>query len=84
MKGGKPDCLLMSRRTRRKLKSLLTASAHYVEAGESSFGKQVLHYDGIPVLVSEDMVGHKFGEFSPTRNFHGHTAGDKKAKRGPA
>ena len=26
----------------------------------------------IPVLVSEDMVGHKFGEFSPTRTFHGH------------
>ncbi len=34
----------------------------------------------IPVLVSEDMVGHKFGEFAPTRTFHGHS-GDKKAKR---
>jgi small subunit ribosomal protein S19 len=34
----------------------------------------------VPVLVSEDMVGHKLGEFSPTRSFHGH-AGDKKAKR---
>ena len=34
----------------------------------------------IPVLVSEDMVGHKFGEFSPTRTYYGHTA-DKKAKR---
>ena len=34
----------------------------------------------IPVLVSEDMVGHKFGAFSPTRTFHGHSA-DKKAKR---
>ena len=34
----------------------------------------------VPVLVSEDMVGHKFGEFSPTRSFQGH-AGDKKAKR---
>ncbi len=34
----------------------------------------------IPVLVTEDMVGHKFGEFAPTRTFHGHTA-DKKAKR---
>jgi len=34
----------------------------------------------IPVQVSEDMVGHKFGEFSPTRTFHGHTA-DKKSKR---
>ena len=34
----------------------------------------------VPVLVSEDMVGHKLGEFSPTRNFYGHQA-DKKAKR---
>lgn len=31
----------------------------------------------IPVLVKEDMVGHKLGEFSPTRTFHGH-GGDKK------
>ena len=34
----------------------------------------------VPVLVTENMVGHKFGEFSPTRTFHGHAA-DKKAKR---
>ena len=34
----------------------------------------------IPVSVNEDMVGHKFGEFSPTRTYYGHTA-DKKAKR---
>lgn len=34
----------------------------------------------IPVLVTENMVGHKFGEFSPTRTFHGH-AGDKKVKK---
>ena len=34
----------------------------------------------IPALVSENMVGHKFGEFSPTRQFHGHAA-DRKAKR---
>ena len=33
----------------------------------------------VPVLVTEDMVGHKLGEFSPTRTFHGH-AGIKKAK----
>jgi small subunit ribosomal protein S19 len=33
------------------------------------------------VSVNEDMVGHKFGEFSPTRTFHGHS-GDKKASRG--
>lgn len=34
----------------------------------------------LPVLVTENMVGHKLGEFAPTRTFHGHTA-DKKAKR---
>ena len=34
----------------------------------------------VPVSVSEDMVGMKFGEFSPTRTFYGHAA-DKKAKR---
>ena len=34
----------------------------------------------VPVLVSEDMVGHKLGEFAPTRSFPGHAA-DKKAKR---
>ena len=34
----------------------------------------------IPVSVTEDMVGHKFGEFSPTRTYYGHAA-DKKAKR---
>ena len=34
----------------------------------------------IPVSVNEDMVGHKFGEFSPTRTFTGHS-GDRKAVR---
>lgn len=34
----------------------------------------------IPVLVTENMVGHKLGEFAPTRSYYGHAA-DKKAKR---
>jgi hypothetical protein len=34
----------------------------------------------IPVLVTEEMVGHKFGEFAPTRMFYGHSS-DRKAKR---
>ncbi|MBF0145208.1 MAG: 30S ribosomal protein S19 [Magnetococcales bacterium] len=34
----------------------------------------------VPVLVTENMVGHKLGEFSPTRTYHGHTA-DKKSGR---
>ena len=33
----------------------------------------------VPVFVSEDMVGHKLGEFAPTRTFYGH-AGDKKTR----
>jgi len=37
----------------------------------------------IPVFVSENMVGHKLGEFSPTRTFHGHS-GDRKAEVKPA
>ena len=34
----------------------------------------------VPVTISEEMVGHKFGEFAPTRTYYGHGA-DKKAKR---
>ncbi|RDD61637.1 30S ribosomal protein S19 [Ferruginivarius sediminum] len=34
----------------------------------------------LPVLVTEHMVGHKLGEFAPSKTFHGHAA-DKKAKR---
>ena len=40
----------------------------------------------VPVYVTENMVGHKLGEFSLTRTFHGHTLADKKAasESGPA
>jgi len=41
-------------------------------------------YDGrkhVPVYVTEDMVGHKLGEFAPTRIFKGHAADDKKTRR---
>jgi small subunit ribosomal protein S19 len=34
----------------------------------------------LPVFITENMVGHKLGEFSPTRTFHGHAA-DKKVKK---
>lgn len=34
----------------------------------------------IPVFVTENMVGHKLGEFSPTRTYHGHAADRKKKK----
>ena len=47
-------------------------------------GVTISVYNGksfIPVYVTEDMVGHKLGEFSPTRLFKGHS-GDKKAVQG--
>lgn len=34
----------------------------------------------VPVYVTENMIGHKFGEFAPTRQFFGHTSAEKKAK----
>ena len=46
-------------------------------------GVSFLIYNGkkfIPITISEDMVGHKLGEFAPTRSFFGHTPADKKAK----
>jgi small subunit ribosomal protein S19 len=38
----------------------------------------------VPVFVSENMVGHKLGEFAPTRIFKGHGAADKKTAEGEA
>jgi small subunit ribosomal protein S19 len=35
----------------------------------------------VPVFVSDQMVGHKLGEFSPTRNYRSHSKGDKKSGR---
>ncbi|MDD2560710.1 MAG: 30S ribosomal protein S19 [Eubacteriales bacterium] len=46
-------------------------------------GHTVAVHDGrkhVPVYVTEDMVGHKLGEFAPTRTFRGH-AGEKKTER---
>ena len=48
-------------------------------------GLSFLIYNGkkfIPIKISEEMVGHKLGEFSPTRTFNGHTPADKKAAAG--
>ena len=47
-------------------------------------GHTIAVYNGkehIPVFVSDQMVGHKLGEFSPTRYFKGHIKADKKARR---
>ena len=45
-------------------------------------GHTIAVYDGlkhVPVYVTEDMVGHKLGEFAPTRKFGGHTSNEKSA-----
>ncbi|QPC48038.1 30S ribosomal protein S19 [Mangrovibacillus cuniculi] len=47
-------------------------------------GHTIAVYDGrkhVPVYVTEDMVGHKLGEFAPTRAYRGHGADDKKTRR---
>ncbi|MDX8047368.1 30S ribosomal protein S19 [Gracilibacillus sp. S3-1-1] len=50
----------------------------------SFVGHTIAVYDGrkhVPVYVTEDMVGHKLGEFAPTRTYRGHAGDDKKTKR---
>ena len=47
-------------------------------------GLTISVYNGkawVPVYVTENLVGHKLGEFSPTRIFRGHSGSDKKAKK---
>ncbi|MCF6094802.1 30S ribosomal protein S19 [Microaerobacter geothermalis] len=47
-------------------------------------GHTIAVYDGrkhVPVYITEDMVGHKLGEFAPTRTFKGHAGDDKKTKK---
>ena len=47
-------------------------------------GHTIAVHDGrkhVPVFITENMVGHKLGEFAPTRTFRGHVKDDRKAKR---
>lgn len=47
-------------------------------------GHTIMVHNGnkfIPVYITENMVGHKLGEFAPTRNYKGHTSLDKKLKK---
>lgn len=47
-------------------------------------GHTIAVHDGrkhVPVFITENMVGHKLGEFAPTRTFKGHIKDDRKAKR---
>lgn len=51
--GGKPDLLLMSRRSRRKVTALVRASGAYVETAKNAFGEWIMMYNGIPIGVSD-------------------------------
>src|ERR671915_29277 len=77
----------MNRRNEKKvLKTWSRASVIFPDF----IGHTVAVYNGkkhIPVYVTENMVGHRLGEFSPTRNFHGHRRDTQRApagKLGPA
>ena len=68
-----------SARTKRMLKTWSRTSTIFPEM----VGHTIAVHDGrkhVPVFVSEAMVGHKLGEFAPTRTFRGH-AGDKQSRR---
>ncbi len=56
IKGGKPDMLLMSRRTRRSLNVLARASGSFLEADRDEFGQMLQFYDGIPIGIN-DFIG---------------------------
>lgn len=53
--GGRPDALLMSKRSRRKLNSLRRASGSILETTVDAFGRHVVMYDGIPVLADDNV-----------------------------
>lgn len=53
VKPGRPDALLMAKRTRRKLSSLRRESGNLLETDVDAFGRRALYYDGIPILVDD-------------------------------
>ncbi len=65
---------------RKVIKSWSRASTIFPEM----VGHTIAIHDGrkhVPVFVTEDMVGHKLGEFAPTRTYRGHAGSDKSAGR---
>ena len=69
---------LNTSRTKRMIKTWSRTSTIFPEM----VGHTIAVHDGrkhVPVFVSESMVGHKLGEFAPTRTYRGHA--DKQAKR---
>lgn len=62
VKPGRPDALMMAKRTRRKLSSLRRSSGNLLEVDVDDFGRRALYYDGIPILVDD---------FIPINETHG-------------
>lgn len=70
-------CAMNEKGEKKVLKTWSRASTIFPEFVGHTFAV----HDGrkhIPVYVTEDMVGHKLGEFAPTRNYHGHGKDKKK------
>jgi small subunit ribosomal protein S19 len=71
---------LNQRREKQVIKTWSRASTIVPEM----IGHTIAVYNGrqhVPVYITDQMVGHKLGEFAPTRTFRGHAKSDKKAKR---
>ena len=68
-------------------KSVIKTWARRSTISPDFVGHTVAVYNGnkfVPVYVTENMVGHKFGEFSPTRTYRGHTGNNKVDKSAPS
>ncbi|MEX1103095.1 MAG: major capsid protein [Dehalococcoidia bacterium] len=59
VKGGKPDLLLMSRRSRRTLNVLARTAGSFLEADRDEFGQMVQYYDGVPVGINDYIADNK-------------------------
>ncbi len=59
VKGGKPDMLLMSKRTRRSLNNLARTSGSFLEADRNEFGQMMQYYDGIPLGICDVIADDK-------------------------
>jgi len=55
VKPGKPDAILMSKRSRRQLKALMRASGSQIENDLNKFGQRISYYDGIPIVVDDNI-----------------------------
>ena len=72
-------CAMNAKNEKKVLKTWSRSSTIFPEF----VGHTIAVHDGkkhVPVYITEDMVGHRLGEFAPTRNYRGHAA-DKKSKR---